>query len=584
MLVKDMLKNGQLTAAKECGLLQGIWKISSSYWRSEEKQYALLLLLVIAGLSITNVYIQVWLNQWRNVFFNTLQDRDMAAFLDSLWQWILLILAAWAVTVYQDYLRQLLAVKWRQWLTNWLLADYLQAKKYYCLQILDHGVDNPDQIICEDVKLFIELLLKIFLWFLYTLGILCSFTLILWSLSGSFSLSWHEWSITIAGDMFWIAAGYAVVVNCVMGKMGHSLSQLNFLQQRYEADARFVLVRLREYADAIALYAGEQREGHVLQGYFKKVYDNFHQCINRQKILDSLIFCLYRGAEPLPYIVAVPRFFSGQLQLGGLMQTTAAFEKVQHSLLFISCWYKEIARLKAIVKRLVILIDTMDQLRLAAASQSIQVLTAADASFSVEGLHIRRPNGELLVNNFAMKLQAGESLLITGPSGCGKSMLIKAIAGIWPFGEGRISIPQNQQCLFLPQKPYLPVGTLREVLCYPQSGLGYAKEAMQAVLKKCNLEDLLGRLDDQENWSRILSVGEQQRIAFARALLQQPQWLFLDETTAGLDEAMEKRLYKLLRSELKATGIISVGHRSSLIPYHEKILTIKEQGGWALVA
>jgi putative ATP-binding cassette transporter len=565
-------------------LLQGIWKVGNHYWRSKAKNYAILLLLVIIGLNITSVYIQVWLNQWRNVFFNTLQDRDMAAFLDSLYLWGGLILAAWAVSVYQNYLRQLLAVSWRSWLTDRLLGEYLQSKKYYCLQLQDNGIDNPDQMICEDVKLFIDSLLTIFLWFLYNLGILCSFTLILWELSGSFSLSWRESSIIIPGDMVWIAVGYALMVDCVMGKMGHPLVQLNFLQQRYEADFRFALVRLREYAEEIALYSGEKRERHLLRNYFKKVYDNLHKSIKRQKILDSLIFFLCRGTEPLPYIVAVPRFFSGELQLGGLMQVTGAFEKVQRSLLFFSSWYKEITELKAIVKRLVILMDTMEEFKRLDQKQSIRIIDAPDSAFSVENLNLKLPNGELLLDNFAMRLQPGESLLITGSSGCGKSTLIKAIAGIWPFGEGHIHIPQNQQCLFLPQSPYLPVGTLREALLYPRSSQEYSEEAIQGILKKCCLEHLLERLDDQENWSHVLSLGEQQRIAFARAILLRPQWLFLDEATSGLDEATEKKLYNLIRSELKGTGVMSVGHRKDLIVYHQKILTIKGKGCWDLVA
>jgi putative ATP-binding cassette transporter len=584
MLLTDKLKDNQLAEVKKFSLLRGIWKVGNRYWRSEEKEYAILLLLVIIGLTATDVYLQVWLNKWRNVFFNTLQDRDMAAFLDSIFLWGILTVSTLAVIVYQRYLQQILEVKWRRWLIDWLLEDYLQSKKYYCLQILDNGIDNPDQIISEDAKLFIESLLKIFVWFLYTLGILCSFTLILWNLSGVFSLNWQEWSVAIPGDLVWTVVGYAIVVNCIARKVGHPMVQLNFQQQRYEADFRFLLVRLQEYAEAIALYGGEQQERHILRGYFKKVYDNFHQCIKRQKVLNSLIFCLYRGAEPLPYIIAVPRFFSGQIQLGGLMQITAAFGNVQKSLTFFAGWYKEIAELEAIVKRLVIFIESMEQMRLVHENQSIQVIAVTDAAFSVESLNLRLPNGELLVHNFAMKLQAGDSLLITGASGYGKSMLIKAIAGIWPFGEGRIKIPQNQQCLVLPQKPYLPVGTLREVLLYPQSGLECSEENMQAVLKKCNLDGLLGRLDKQENWSHVLSMGEQQRLAFARAILQQPQWLFLDETTSGLDESTEKMLYKLLRSELKTTGIISVGHRSSIVPYHDKILTIKEKGCWALVA
>lgn len=584
MLLKDSLKDNQLAGVKNFDLLHGIWKVGNGYWRSPERKYGIVLLLAIIGLTAADVYLQVWLNKWRNIFFNTLQDRDMAAFFDSIFLWGILTVSAVLVTVYQRYLQKILEVQWRTWLSGWLLEEYLQSKKYYCLPMLEKSVDNPDQIISEDAKLFIESLLKIFIWFLYTLGILCSFTLILWNLSGSFSLSWQGWHVAILGDLVWIVFGYAIVVNCIGRKVGQPLVQLNFEQQRYEADFRFLLVRLREYAEVIALYGGEQREGHILQGYYKKIYDNFHQCINRQKVLDSLIFFLYRGAEPLPYIIAVPRFFSGQLQLGGLMQITAAFDKVYKSLTFFVGWYKEIAELEAIVRRLVLFMEAMEQLSVVHQKKSIQVMAVPDSIFSVEGLNLRLPNGELLVHNFAMKLQAGASLLIIGASGYGKSMLIKAIAGIWPFGEGYIKIPQNQQCLFLPQNPYLPIGTLREVLLYPQASLECSDEAVQTVLKKCKLDGLLGRLDEQEDWSHVLSLGEQQRIAFARAILQRPQWLFLDETTSGLDEATEKMLYKLLQSELKTTGIISVGHRSSIMPYHDKILMIKEKGGWTLVA
>lgn len=583
MLVENKLTENQLAEVKKFSLLRGLWKVGNGYWRSKEKKYAGLLLLAIISLTAVDVYLQVWLNKWRNIFFNTLQDRDLAAFFDSIILWLILTVSALAVTVYQRYLHQILELKWRTWLTDRFIQEYLYSNRYYYMHIRDNSIDNPDQRMSEDVKLFIESLLKIFIWFLYTLGILCSFMIILWQLSGSFSLSWQEWTIIIPGDMVWIALGYAIMVNVIVAKIGQPLVHLNFQQQCFEANFRFGLIRLREYAEAIALYTGEQQERYLLKGSFKKVYDNLYKYINRQKVLDCLIFCLYRGAEPLPYVITVPRFFSGQIQLGGLMQIAAAFDRVQKSLTFFVGWYKELAKLEAIVKRLANFMDMMEQMRLVGENSAIRVIASPEMALSVESLNVRLPNGQLLIHDFAMQLQAGDSLLITGPSGCGKSMLIKAIAGIWPFGEGCTRIPHNQQCLFLPQKPYLPEGTLREVLLYPQAGLRPDEEIV-AVLKKCSLNGLVGRLDDRENWSHILSTGEQQRIAFARAILQQPQWLFLDEATSGLDEATEKRLYKMLRNELKTTGIVSVGHRSSLFPYHDKILAIKEKGRWALVA
>jgi len=562
--------------------IHGLWKITRGYWVSEEKWKAKLLLGIIVSLNLGHVYILVLLNEWNNTFYNTLQNYDKDGFVSALGTFSILATCFIIVAVYELYLQQLLEIKWRRWLTQQYLQNWLQKRSYYQMQLLlDNSTDNPDQRISEDVRSFVNLALRLSLGLLKASVTLCSFIVILWNLSGSFTIPLGVNGISIPGYMVWVAIIYAAVGTWLTTKIGHPLVGLNFSQQRYEADFRFSLIRLRENSESIALYSGEKQEQNNLLQRFHMVVTNFRQLMLRQKKLTWFTSGYGQIAIIFPLIVAAPRYFSKEIPLGGLIQTSSAFGRVQDALSFFVESYSLFAEWQAVIQRLIGFDNSMNRSKSISENVAIQVTHSNRPSVDVFQLSINLPNGELLLRNLDLTINPGDSLLIIGPSGCGKSTLIRTLAGIWPFGQGSITIPEGQSLLFLPQKSYLPLGTLRDCLLYPYN-IGFATDDdIRIVMELCKLNELVDKLDNIEDWSHIFSLGEQQKIAFARAILQAPNWLFLDEATSAIDEETETELYQLVGS-LKNTTIISVGHRSTLINYHKRKLIIDSAGNWHL--
>jgi len=561
--------------------IQGLWQITRGYWVSEEKWRAGLLLGVIVSLNLGHVYILVLLNEWNNTFYNTLQNYDKDGFISAIGTFSILATCYIIVAVYELYMQQLLEIKWRRWLTQQYLQSWLHQRSYYQMQLLDNSTDNPDQRISEDVRSFVNLALRLSLGLLKATVTLCSFVVILWNLSGSFSIPIGDNEIAIPGYMVWIAIIYAAVGTWLTTKIGHPLVGLNFSQQRYEADFRFSLVRLRENSESIALYGGEKQEQHNLLNRFHMVVTNFRQLMLRQKKLTWFTSGYGQIAIIFPLIVAAPRYFSKEIPLGGLIQTSSAFGRVQDALSFFVESYSLFAEWQAVIQRLIGFENSIKMAKSISEEVSIQVNHSDKSSIDVSQLSINLPNGELLLKNLNLTISQGDSLLMIGPSGCGKSTLMRTLAGIWPFGQGSITIPNGQSLLFLPQKSYLPLGTLRDCMLYPYK-LGFkADDYIRSIMKLCKLGELVDKLDNIEDWSHILSLGEQQKIAFVRAILQEPNWLFLDEATSAIDEYTERELYKLV-GELKNTAIISVGHRSTLVDYHKRKLVIDVAGNWRL--
>ncbi len=561
---------------------KGIWKLTRAYWYSEEKWLARLLLAVIIGLNLGHVYILVLLNQWNNTFYNTLQNHDKDGFFSALGDFTILATFFIVVAVYELYLQQLLEIKWRRWITEDYLHDWLNQRTYYLMELRDDNTDNPDQRISEDLKMFVSLSLQLSLGFLKATVTLVSFVVILWELSGPLSLPLGQGNVTIYGYMVWVAIVYAIIGTWLTAKIGRPLVGLNFIQQRYEADFRFSLVRLRENSEGVAFYRGEAQEQTNLSKRFKLIFGNFKALMKRQKKLTWFTSGYSQVAIIFPFIVAAPRYFSNQIQLGGLIQTSSAFGRVQDALSFFIESYSSLAEWKAVVNRLTGFVDHMKRVQQIEENESIVVKFVPSSAVTVQSLCINLPSGKRLLTDLALQLSAGDSLLITGVSGCGKSTLMRTLAGIWPFGTGNVAIPDRKRILFLPQKSYLPLGTLREVLLYPYGMVATPDETIKAAMRLCKLGDFVNQLDQTESWSHILSLGEQQRIAFARALLQCPDWLFLDEATSALDEPTEKALYKLLQDRLPTSAIISVGHRGTLVPYHNMQLHIGTAGSWNL--
>jgi len=563
--------------------LKGMWNLTRTYWSSEEKWRARLLLAVIVALNLGHVYILVLINEWYNRFYNALQSYDKDAFFHELGIFSMLAAVFIVVAVYELYLQQMLQIKWRRWMTERYLKEWLGDRAYYRMQLVDNRTDNPDQRISEDLQLFVSLTLRLSLGLLKATVTLVSFVAILWKLSGSITVPLGQYQLTVPGYMVWVAIVYSIIGTWLTAKIGRPLVGLNFNQQRYEADFRFSLVRLRENSESIAFYGGERQEELNFANRFKKIFENFYQLMKRQKKLTWFTAGYGQIAIIFPIVVAAPRYFSNQIQLGGLLQTSSAFGKVQDALSFFVESYTLLAEWQAVVNRLTGFVNNMNQVRSMPEQDAVKVIKGTSPAFAVAGLDVGLPNGQRLLENLELKIKTGESLLITGPSGCGKSTLMRTLAGIWPFGQGNISIPEGQRMLFLPQKSYLPLGSLRDVLLYPNSTGAVSDELIKEVLILCKLNDFTDKLDEVQDWSHILSLGEQQRVAFARALLLKPQWLFLDEATSALDEPTERVMYKLLQERLKDTSIISIGHRNTLTGYHKVKLSLDGSGKWSLL-
>ena len=562
--------------------LQDTWNLIRDYWYSEEKWQARGLLAVIVTLNLAFVYILVLINKWFNRFYSALQNYDKAEIISAMGEFCLLAAFHVAIAVYKFYLQQMLEIKWRRWLTHTYLNTWLKNRMYYRLQLTDRYTDNPDQRISEDLRLFTSYTLNLSLGFLKAVVTLVSFIAILWQLSGTLVIPLGQQQVTIYGYMVWVALGYAVIGNWLAHKIGKTLAKLNFDQQRYEADFRFSMVRLRENSESIAFYGGEVREEQGFVTRFGKVFANYWQIMKRRKQLTWFASIYGQIAIIFPTVVSLPRYFAGEIQIGGLLQITQAFDKVQDSLSFFIDNYAAAAEWKSVVDRLTGFVGKMHEVSALINSNDF-IQSGSEPVLAVHELNVDLPDGRRLLSGLNLSLAAGDSLLVTGPSGSGKSTLLRALSGLWPYAQGTITLPETRKILFLPQKSYLPLGTLRDVLLYPGPSEQVTDEDIYAAMSLCRLDSLKEQLDRVEDWSHVLSLGEQQRIAFVRALIHKPVWLFMDEATSALDEPTERALYTLLKERLQGTAMVSVGHRGTLAGYHKKKLTLDGAGRWSVL-
>jgi len=545
------------------------------YWFSEDRWAAWGLLLAVVLLTLGMVYLTVLLNQWNNTFYSALQDKDLVAFRGQLFRVTWLIGIFIVLAVYQAYLNQMLEIRWRRWLNDRYLRAWLADGAYYRMQLVARETDNPDQRIAEDVHLLAAHTLGLFTGGLRAIVTLVTFVAILWGLSGTLTVPVGVFSITIPGSMVWVAVLYAIVGTWLTDWLGRPLVRLNFDRQRYEADYRFSLVRFRENTEGVALYRGEADEFRGFRKRFEHVVGNWWGIMRRQKRMAYFTSGYGLGAWIVPSIVAAPRYFRGELGLGGLMQTTQAFQQVQDALSFFIQSYKEIVAWSAVVERLAGFERALEHVRHQSTDGGVRRAEGRPTHLTVEGVDLDLPDGQPLMANINLSLLRGETVLLGGASGSGKSTLVRAIAGIWPFGRGEIHVPQGARVLFLPQRPYLPIGALRDVVSYPMPAGGVDDKTLREALEAVGLTEIAGRLDEEAHWALQLSPGEQQRMAFARALVQKPGWLFLDEATSALDETTEARLYRLVRERLPETMVFSIGHRGTLGPFHARRLMVK---------
>ena len=550
--------------------LATVWRIASPYFRSEERWSGRILLASVVAIELSIVALTVLLNSWNARFYNALQDKNWNDFVYQLGYFSILAAVFVALAVYQLYLNQWLQIRWRRWLTRAYLDHWMAGSNHYRMQLLGDTAD---------INSFIQSTLNIGLQLLNSLVTLFSFMIILWGLSAEAPLHLFGMSVNIPGYLLWAALIYSIIGTAFTHLIGRALIALNFQQQRYEADFRFSLVRVRENAEQIALLSGEPAERQRLLMRFGNVASNWLAIMSRQKKLTFFTASYSQAAVVFPFIMVSPAYFAGAVQLGGLMQTANAFGQVQSALSVFVTLYRSLADWRAVIERL----DGFD--KSVAAAQALAVtpprvtVTPGDgAAIAFKDLAVQLPNGMPLVNAAELSIATGDTVLVNGPSGSGKSTLFRAMAGIWPFGSGTITVPRNAKIMMLPQRPYFPIAPLAAAVAYPAEPGTFDSARVAELIAAVGLPALVSRIEEEAHWNRMLSLGEQQRLGIARAILLAPDYLFLDEATASLDEEAEAAVYRLLEQRLAKATIVSIGHRSTLAAFHRRRLNFTREG------
>ncbi|MFY9983949.1 MAG: ABC transporter ATP-binding protein/permease [Chthoniobacterales bacterium] len=562
------------TNAPTRNIMRDVWQTAKVYWESEEKWSAWGLLVAIVALNLGNVYISVRINNWNKDFYDALQIFNGTEVFRQLG--IFCLLAGFAVTISANalYLNQMLQIRWRHWLTHRYVDGWLADGAYYRLRF-GHGTDNPDQRIAEDVQQFVTYFMTLSVGLLTSFVSLVSFLVILWELSGPMAIPLGRFGILqIPAYLVWVALLTAGIGTWLAMKIGQPLVPLNYARQRFEGDFRFSLAHLRENAESVALYGGERAEFRLFKARFRNIVENFRQIMQRQRRLNWFTLGYAQLAVIVPLVVVSPRYFARQVGLGGLMQVANAFGYVHNSLAFIINAYSDIANWQAVTQRLSNFEKRLHEIQTSARAAQRITIQRQGAGVAVDNLDLDLPDGTPLLRDVSFAAKSGGSVLVTGPSGAGKSVLLRAIAGIWPFGRGQIRLGEGRT-LFIPQLPYLPLGTLANALLYPLADeSSFSPELLRAALRDVGLGALAGELDSVENWSQRLSQAEVQQLAFARVLLAKPALIFLDDATSALDDSSESRLYNLLRAAPWRPTIVTASYKSALLKFYDEMLDI----------
>ena len=547
-------------------------RISAAYFNPRVSLLPLVWLAVIVFMTLFAVRMNILFSFWYNGFYSAMQSLDAAAFWRMLGLFGILATVHVARALIKFYLQQSFQIRWRTWLTHVLIERWLSRQAYYRSQFVPSNADNPDQRIQQDVESFVGSTLSLSMGLLDAVVSLFAFTIILWNLSGVLEV--FGWEIPRA--MVFAVYLYVIVATVFALKIGRPLIQLNFLNEKLNANFRYALMRLREYGESIAFYRGEKVERVALMRRFREVIANVWAIIFRSLKFQGFNLAVSQAAVVFPFIVQAPRLLSKQITLGDVMQTAESFSQVQNALSFIRTSYDNFAGYRAVINRLSGFLESMEATKKLPGAH----IETDDGLFSVDSLSVRTPAGQLLVEDLTLTVPTQASILIRGKSGVGKTTLLRALAGLWPHTDGNVRRPAGKQALFLPQKPYLPLGTLRAALYYPTSARHDPQTA--EILQRCQLGHLVKALDEEDDWSRRLSLGEQQRLAVGRVLLNRPRIVFLDEASSAMDEGLEHAMYELLRESLPETIMVSVGHRSTLVEFHTRELELLGGGRWQL--
>lgn len=560
------------------------WQLVKLFWQSEQRRKAYLLFGVTIVLTLTLVAFDVVFSYWFNYFYNALQEYKVSMALYLLGAFCVLAAINIIVSVYRYYLSQILALRWRNWLTEQFIGRWLKKRDYYYLETFDKRTDNPDQRIQEDIGALVSSTLSLILGFIGSVTTFVAFIYVLWGLSGVIKIPMGSWGVLeIPGYLVWVSIIYSFGGTWITFKIGYPLIGLNFEQQRREASFRFAAIDLRSHAENIALYRGEHHQKSILHKLFGRVLDNWYAIILRQKKILWFTAGYNQLAVILPLLVALPNYFNKKFLLGGLMQSLRAFNSLQDAASFFVSSYSQIAEWRAVARRLTTFLDHLQEIDESVARHKHVTYTKQPGNKIIAtNVNIGMPDNTRLLSDINIDFEHGKHYLIKGHSGLGKSTFIKVLAGLWPYAAGAVTLPADQKVMFLPQRPYMPIGTLAEAIMFPDKNHPELKAEIIQVLQDCNLEKLIDRLHETAAWSEQLSPGEQQRIAFARVLLHRPDWIVMDESTSMLDMANEELLYKVLKKRLPNSSIISVGHRPSLDVHHDSIIDLSRFGASAL--
>ena len=551
-----------------------LWRFGT--YRSREGYIALGLLAMIIALEIGYSYMTKLLNSWYNDFYTALQEKNIEGFKSSLKLFCLLAATAIVIIVYKSYVNQILQIRWRRSMTDFYMRRWLSPSAHYRMRLTGDAADNPDQRIADDIHSFVGQTMIIGVGFFGNAVRLGIFLFVLWNLSTTFPMTTFGFTFNIPGYLIWIALVYAVLGTWLNHLIGRALVMLNFNQERFEADFRFALARVRENSEQVALLKGEFSELGGLRARYAALLANVYAVVEKRKSLNWFGSFYSQISSIFPLIVLSPAYFFGTAKLGDVIQTSSAFSHVQDNMSWFIDTYQSLANYRAIVKRLTGFeesIQTSD--RVLTATPHIATSPATGPALTARGLRVTRPTGEPITSAAALSVAPGERLLIDGPSGSGKTTLIRALSGIWPFGGGTVEVPKGARVLVLPQRSYMPQGTLRQVLAYPGDNAAYPDAEVRAALDAVGLGHLAARLDEADLWSNILSGGEQQRVGVARALLMRPDFLFLDEATSALDAPAQAKLQRLLVERLGTKAIVSVAHNIGADDFHTRRLAME---------
>ncbi len=542
--------------------------------RMSESRLGILLITTLIVINQLQVAISVRLSFFNRDWFDAIQKKDAAAF----WSLLLTVFCVWAAiavasNLIEFFFESVLKISWRRWLTQRFSDNWLGRGGLYRMSLVGDGADNPDQRIADDVKSYIDNTYSYSITLLATVSNLVSFSIILWTIPADFVIPGTD--IVVPGLPFWIALIYSTIGTWLTHLIGRPLIRLDFMKERFEADFRFTLARLREYSEQVSLLRGERSERDRINNRFGNILRNYFDIVSRQLKLSTFTSSFFQASVVIPYVIVAPYYFLGKISLGQMSQTAGAFGRVESAMTFFIARYSSLAAFKAVIDRLTSFGAAIEKAAgLGKTPPRLEAEKSATRDLTLRDISLTLPNGREIVALKSLDLKAGQATLVNGPSGSGKSTMFRAIAGIWPYGRGSIAFPAGEdghpiEVMLLPQRPYIAAGTLKRAASYPGIESDYTDEQVRNALTKARLPMLVDQLDVEEAWGQRLSGGEQQRLSIAHALLAKPSWLFLDEATSALDEKLEGEIYRMLKAELPGTTIVSIGHRSTLVELHD---------------